>query len=79
MSNIIDLDSYRNDVIYIEYDGEIGGVTIDNIKIDFMDDSVMIEVLDGIQTISKDDFTNLIIAYLALERVDLLKFDDESQ
>jgi len=77
MDNVINLDSYRNDVLYIEYDGKISGVTIDNIKIEFIDDSVMIEVLDGVQSISKDDFTNLIIAYLALERADLLKFDED--
>ena len=59
--NIIDLDSYRDDVLYIEYEGKIGAVTIDNIKIDFMDDSVMIDVLDGVQMMDKDRFINLII------------------
>ena len=76
MDNVIDLDSYRSDVIYIDFDGRIGGVTIDNINIEFIDDSVMVDILDGVQMMSKDNFTNLIIAYLALERPDLLKFDD---
>ena len=77
MDNVIDIDSYRNDVVYLEYDGEIVGVSIDNIKIDFTDDDVRVQVLDGSKDFDKDDFTNLIIAYLALERADLLKFDDD--
>lgn len=74
--NIIDLDAYRDDVLYIEYDGKIGGVTIDNIKIEFIDDGVMIDILDGVQMMDKDRFINLIIAYLALEKPDLIKWDD---
>ncbi len=77
MTNIIDLDSFRNDVIYIEYEGEgIRAVSIDNIKIEFLDDDTMIEVLDGCQVYKTDGFVNLLIAYLALVKPDLIKWDD---
>lgn len=77
MSNVVDLDSVRNDVIYIEYEGEESrGVCINEVKIDFCNEHTMIQILDETQECKTDDFINLLIAYITLVKPELIKYDE---